>query len=81
MAGVLDEYDEATPLRGTFCSRLTAEEFEEQGASCTEEALSQLMEHLEKNPEAYGRVLRQRKRQQAEEAGLFSFVKVASHLT
>ena len=79
MAAVFDEFDEATPLRGSFCSRLTAEEFEELGATFTEEALAQLMEHLDRNPEAYGRVLRKRKRQQAEEAGLLSFVKVASN--
>lgn len=78
MAGVLDEFDEATPLRGTFCSRLTEEQFEEQSASSTEEALAQLMEHLDKNPGVYGRVLRKKKRQQAEEAGLISFMKVAS---
>ena len=27
----MDEFDEATPLRGTYCSRLTSEEYEEQG--------------------------------------------------
>lgn len=32
MAECMDEFDEATPLRGTYCSRLTSEEYEEQGA-------------------------------------------------
>ena len=32
MAGCMDEFDEATPLRGTYCSRLTSDEYEEQGA-------------------------------------------------
>ena len=36
MTECMDEFDEATPLRGTYCSRLTSEEYEEQGARCTE---------------------------------------------
>lgn len=32
MAECMDEFDEATPLRGTYCSRLTSEEYEEQSA-------------------------------------------------
>ena len=28
----MDEFDEATPLRGSYCSRLTTEEYEEQAA-------------------------------------------------
>ena len=32
MAECMDEFDEATPLRETYCSRLTTDEYEEQGA-------------------------------------------------
>ena len=28
----MEEFDEATPLRESYCSRLTAEEYEEQAA-------------------------------------------------
>lgn len=76
MAGVLEEFDDATPLRGTYCARLTKEEFEEQGSSCTERALAELLDHLDANPEVYRKVVRSRKKQEAEEGGLLSFVKV-----
>ena len=30
----MEEFDEATPLRESYCSRLTAEEYEEQTDRC-----------------------------------------------
>lgn len=76
MAECLEEFDEATPLKRTYCSRLTAEEFEEQSGSCTEKALLELMSHLDDNPEALKSSLSKRKKQEAEESSLLSFVKV-----
>ena len=30
----MDEFDEATPLRESYCSRLTTDQYEEQAARC-----------------------------------------------
>ena len=76
MAGVLEEFDEATPLRSSYCSRLTEEEYEEQTSIATERALKDLIEHLQDNPEQYRKVVKKKKRAEAEEAGLISYFKV-----
>ena len=76
MAGILEEFDDATPLRGTYCSRVTTEQYEEQGSQCTGQALEELIDHLSQNPDAYRRVMKRKRRQEAEEAGLLSFMKV-----
>ena len=80
MAGVLEEFDEATPLKGTFCSRLSVEEYEEQASACTEQALRGLMAHLDKNPEEFKTVLRKRKLDEEEEGSMWAFVKVCTVL-
>ena len=77
MAGILDEYDEATPMRGTYCSRLTTDEYENQSSRCTEDALEQLISHLEGNPDVYKKVLKAKKKQEEEEAGILSFMRVS----
>ena len=76
MAGILDEFDDATPMRNKYCSTLTLEEYEEQSANSTEEALAELIAHLENNPQQYKNVLKARKRDEAEEAGVLSYIKV-----
>lgn len=76
MAGILDEFDEATPLKRTYCSILTQEEYEEQGSNFTEQALSELVHHLDTNSSSYKKVLKKKKLQEAEEEGVLSFVKV-----
>ena len=94
MAECMEEFDEATPLRESYCSRLTHHEYEEQAdrwapirihaslevvhlwLSCTEQALRELMEQLDTQPELYRSVLRKRRREQKEEAGLMSYLKV-----
>ena len=78
MAGIMDEYDAATPVTKTYCARMTAEEYENQASTCTEDALDSLIQYLEKNPESFKRVLGRRKREEEESAGLFSFAKVYS---
>ena len=79
MAGVLEEFDEATPLKSTYCSRLSAEEYEEQGSACTERALAELLGHLDENPEVYKDILSKKKKQDQENAGFLSYVKVVQH--
>lgn len=76
MAGVLEEFDDATPLKGTFCSRLSLEEYEEEASSCTKRALEDLIDHLDNNPDELKAVLKKRKVDAEEEGGIWSFVKV-----
>ena len=76
MAGVLEEFDDATPLKGTYCSRLSLEEYEEEASSCTKRALEELMSHLDSNPGDLKSVLSKRKKDAEEESGIWSFVKV-----
>ena len=76
MAGVLEEFDDATPLKGTFCSRLSLEEYEEEASSCTKRALEDLIDHLDNNPDELKAVLKKRKVDAEKEGGIWSFVKV-----
>lgn len=73
----MDEYDPPTPLRKVYCARLNNEEYENQASRCTEEALLQLLQHLERTPESFGRVVRKRRKEAEENAGLLSYIKVS----
>ena len=78
MAGCMDEYDPATPVSNkTYCVRLTANEYESQASSCTEDALTELIEYLDKNPGSYHRVMVRRKKEEEENAGFLSYAKVS----
>ncbi|XP_064612989.1 uncharacterized protein LOC135476787 [Liolophura sinensis] len=72
----IDEFDEPAQLTQTFCAKLSEEEYEEQTATETEKALEELMAYIERNPEAYGKVLQKRKQDEQEEAGVLSYLKV-----
>lgn len=76
MAEVLDEFDEATPVKSSYCKQLSAYQYEEEGCRCTEDALSELMSYLDSNPNVYGKVLQKRKKEDTENASVFSFIKV-----
>ena len=76
MAEVLDEFDDATPVKSSYCKQLTSEEYEEEGCRCTEDALSELMTYLDSSPTAYGRVLQKRRKEEAENSGFLSFLKI-----
>ena len=76
MAELLDEFDEATPVKSAYCKQLTTEEYEEEGCRCTEDALSELMTYLDSNPSSYGRVLQKRRREEAENSSFLSFLKI-----
>ena len=80
MAGVMDEYDPATPVNKVYCARLSTEQYEDQASEYTEEALVHLIQYLDKNPDSYRRVMTRRKREEEESGGLFSFVKVVSRV-
>lgn len=77
MAGIMDEYDPATPVGKAYCARLNAEEYEDQASMCTEDALAELIQYLGKNPASYRRVMASRKKEQEENAGFFSYAKVS----
>lgn len=76
MAEFLDEFDDATPVKSSYCKQLTSKEYEEEGCRCTEDALSELMSYLDSNPSAYGRVLQKRRKEETESSSLLSFLKV-----
>lgn len=78
MAGIMDEYDPPTPVIKAYCSRLSAEEYENQASSCTEDAIAELIQHLEKNPASYRKAMAQKKKEKQENAGLFSYAKVST---
>lgn len=75
-AGGMDEFDDAVPLRSTYCSRMTEQEYENQAAETTEKALSDLLKHLDSNPDIYRQIETKRRRQEAEDAGIVSLIKV-----
>ena len=61
-----------------YCSCLTEEEYEDETSACTQEALSELIAHLNENPDEYHKVVKRRKKEEAEGAGLVSYVKVCT---
>lgn len=77
MAGILEEYDEATPMKRMYCSRLlTDEEYEQETVDYTQKCLHELLGHLNENPEEYSKVMVKRKKEEAESSGLLSYMKV-----
>ncbi|KAK7473437.1 hypothetical protein BaRGS_00035313 [Batillaria attramentaria] len=72
----LDEFDEAEVLSSAFCKQMTEEEFEEQTSAETQKALDELCQYLQGNPEDYFRIIRKRKQEEMESAGIFSYLKV-----
>lgn len=76
MAGVMDEFDEATPMKRSYCRSLTEEEYEQQASVTTEKALQDLMRYLDLNSDKYSRILKRKKREEVEENGLLSYMKV-----
>ncbi|CAH1800991.1 unnamed protein product, partial [Owenia fusiformis] len=71
----MDEFDAPTMMGSAYCSQLTEEQFNQQGASETEKALMQLMSHLDKNPSVYKKLLEKKKQEDIENAGVMSFIK------
>ena len=77
----MDEYDPATPVSKTYCVRMSTNDYEKQASSCTEGALSELIDYLDKNPDSYRRVIAQRKKEEKENAGFLSYAKVTLPLS
>ena len=79
MAGIMGEYDEATPLKSRYCvRRLTEDEYENETSDYTQESLKQLLQFMDDNPEQYERIVKKRKKEEAENTGILSYFKVRS---
>ena len=72
----MDEFDEAVPMKNSYCRALTEEEYERQSSVTTETALQDLIQYLDSNTDQYCRILKRKKREEAEESGLLSYMKV-----
>lgn len=69
-----EEWAAPTPLRKSFATQLTPEEYEEQGRQATKHAILGLIHLIETNPEIYTRIVE--KRQEEEDTGsVFGFLK------
>lgn len=72
----LEEFSSAsTPLQSAYCRQMSTAEFDAIGESETERELKLLVEHLEKNPSDFIRLMRKRKIEEMENGGMFSFIK------
>ena len=58
---------------------MTEEEYEDQAAETTDKAISDLLKHLEENPQVYKKIETRRRREEAEQAGIMSLIKVHAH--
>ena len=76
MAEIFGPFDAASPCATTFCSRITLEEYDKQSSLSTERAITDLIKYLEYNPSQFYDTLRKRKKEQQENAGVLSFLKV-----
>ena len=76
MAELFDQFDPASPCTTSFCSRISKEEYEKQGSDLTQQAVADLIRYLDYNPTAYHNILRKRKREDEENAGVLSWLKV-----
>jgi hypothetical protein len=75
MAGVLDEFDEATPLTKRYCSRVSKQDYDQQTSESTEDALEQLLEYLDANPQIYANILKKKSDEENESQGLLGYFK------
>ncbi|WAR03668.1 hypothetical protein MAR_010226 [Mya arenaria] len=77
-AGVEDgeEFDEPCKTTTLYCRPITLQEYEDQAETETQKAISGLIGYLDSNQQQFEEQLRRRKRQDLENGGLFSFVKV-----
>lgn len=71
-----DEFDDAFPMKTGFCQLLTEEQYESQAATETEKAIQQLIEHLDSNPEIVKELMKKRKRDDEENSGFMSYLKL-----
>ncbi len=76
MAETFGPYDPASPCLTTICKRVSVKEYEEQASKATEDGIAEIIRYLEYNPTAYYNILRKRKREELENGGVFSWLKV-----
>uniref|UniRef100_K1P6V3 Uncharacterized protein n=1 Tax=Magallana gigas TaxID=29159 RepID=K1P6V3_MAGGI len=78
MAGIenMDEFDAPCHMTAIFCNQLAEEDYEKQTVSETERALENLISYMEKNPQVYKKILKKKMKEEKENEGPFSFLKV-----
>lgn len=78
MAGIenMDEFDVPCHMTAVYCNQLAEEDYEKQTVSETERALENLISYMEKNPQVYKKILKKKMKEEKENEGLFSFLKV-----
>ncbi|XP_042297397.1 uncharacterized protein LOC121916429 [Sceloporus undulatus] len=72
---ILDEYDNEYPLIISFCERISPQDFEGQSMYYTQKALQDLYAQMEQNPSICERVVRKKKQEEKENAGLGEYLK------
>ncbi|XP_021374707.1 proline-rich protein 11-like isoform X2 [Mizuhopecten yessoensis] len=71
-----DEYDEPCQMTKAYCGQLSLDQYEEQAANTTEQAVLDLLSYLDKNPQKIQSILTKRKKEELENCGMFSFLKM-----
>ncbi|KAH3889749.1 uncharacterized protein DDB_G0286379-like [Dreissena polymorpha] len=71
-----EEFDDPRKAGMLYCTPLSVLEFEEQAEKETEKAINELMGYLDGHKEQFTDLLRKKKRQDLENGGLISFVRV-----
>lgn len=70
------EFDEPLSYDNAFCKKTSIEEYEERVSDDTGHALKDLMLYLDKHQNVYANILQKKNQEDAENAGIFSFLKV-----
>lgn len=71
----LEEFDNECPLSISYCERISPQDFEKQSLSYTHKSLQDLFLQMEQNPRICEKVLRKRKQEESEDAGLLQYLK------
>ncbi|KAJ6659076.1 hypothetical protein lerEdw1_019379 [Lerista edwardsae] len=71
----LEEFDNEYPLSISYCERISPQDFEKQALSYTHKSLQDLFLQMEQNPRICEKLLRRKKQEEAEEAGLLQYLK------
>ena len=73
MSQIIEEFDQPSPVTVNYCHQIRSEDFDLHSAQTTNDALRELMEHLEEQPEKYYQIIRKKK---ADNLKMFQFLKV-----
>ncbi|XP_033749080.1 uncharacterized protein LOC117333766 [Pecten maximus] len=71
-----DEYDEPCQMTTAYCGQLSLDQYEDQMVNTTEQAVLELLSYLDKNPQKIQSILTKRKKEELENLGMLSFLKM-----